>query len=143
MMVLDHVGDQEAMVYAQLGQQMSLARTTETSLEPRLGTLSGLSARPPDLAFWTGTRPPGWWACPRALFHFYTPSARRRRDPRVRVIEKRTFCRRFMCCTSRGTTPERIRRTGWAAPVAAWARAHRHGHGHAKSGEYDGVNAIL
>jgi hypothetical protein len=31
MMVLDHVGDQEAMVYAQLGQQ-PLARTTETSL---------------------------------------------------------------------------------------------------------------
>ena len=49
MMVLDHVGDQEAMVYAQLGQQ-PLARTTETSLEPRLGTLSCLSARPPDLA---------------------------------------------------------------------------------------------
>jgi len=36
MMVLDHVGDQEAMVYlyAQRGQQ-PLARTTETSLEPR------------------------------------------------------------------------------------------------------------
>jgi hypothetical protein len=33
MMVLDHVGDEEAMVYAQLGQQ-SLARTTETSPEP-------------------------------------------------------------------------------------------------------------
>ena len=39
MMVLDHVGDQEAMVYAQLVQQ-PLARTTETSLELRLGTLS-------------------------------------------------------------------------------------------------------
>ena len=34
MMVLDHVGDQEAIVYAQLGQQ-PLVRTTETSLEPR------------------------------------------------------------------------------------------------------------
>ena len=34
MMTLDHVGDQEAMVYAQLGQQ-PLVRTTETSLEPR------------------------------------------------------------------------------------------------------------
>ena len=56
MITLDHVGDQEAMVYAQLGQQ-PLARTTETSLEPRLGTLSYLSARPPDLDFWTGTRP--------------------------------------------------------------------------------------
>ena len=39
MMVLDHVGDQEAMVYAQLSQQ-PLARTTETSLELRLGTLA-------------------------------------------------------------------------------------------------------
>ena len=56
MMILDHVGDQEAIVYAQLGQQ-PLVRTTATSLEPRLGTLSCLSARPPDLAFWTGTRP--------------------------------------------------------------------------------------
>ncbi len=56
MMVLDHVGDQEAMVYAQLCQQ-PLVRTTETSLEPRRGTLSCLSARPPDLASWTGTRP--------------------------------------------------------------------------------------
>ena len=56
MMVLDHVGDQEAMLYAQLGQQ-PLVRTTVTSLELRRGTLSCLSARPPDLAFWTGTRP--------------------------------------------------------------------------------------
>jgi hypothetical protein len=56
MMVLDHVGDEEAMVSAQLGQQ-PLARTTETSPEPRRGTLSCLSARPPDLDFWTGTRP--------------------------------------------------------------------------------------
>ena len=31
MMVLDHVGDQEAIVYAQLGQQ-PLVRTTEASL---------------------------------------------------------------------------------------------------------------
>jgi hypothetical protein len=31
MMTLDYVGDREAMVYAQLGQQ-PLARTTETSL---------------------------------------------------------------------------------------------------------------
>ena len=56
MMVLDHVGDQEAILYAQLVQQ-PLVRTTQTSLEPRLGTLSCLSARPPDLAFWTVTRP--------------------------------------------------------------------------------------
>ena len=56
MMTLDHVGDHEAMVHAQLGQQ-PLARTTETSLQPRQGTRSCLSAQPPALAFWTGTRP--------------------------------------------------------------------------------------
>ena len=56
MMTLDHVGDQEAMVHAQLGQQ-PLARTNETSLQPRRGTLSCLSAHPPALAFCTGTRP--------------------------------------------------------------------------------------
>ena len=44
------------MVYAQLGQQ-PLARTTETSLQLRAGTRSCLSAQPPALAFWTGTRP--------------------------------------------------------------------------------------
>jgi hypothetical protein len=56
MMVLDHVGDQEAMVYAQLVQQ-PLVRTTETSPELNPGTLSCLSARPPDLANAAGTRP--------------------------------------------------------------------------------------
>ena len=56
LMTLDHVGDQEAIVYVQLGQQR-LARTTETSLEMRAGTRSCLSAQPPALAFWTGTRP--------------------------------------------------------------------------------------
>ena len=57
MMTLDHVGDQEAMVYAQLGQQ-PLARTTETSLERSSGNLSCLSARPPeDLADAARTRP--------------------------------------------------------------------------------------
>ena len=56
MMTLDHVGDLEAMVHAQLGQQ-PLALTTETSLQPRQGTRSCLSAQPPALAFWTGTRP--------------------------------------------------------------------------------------
>jgi hypothetical protein len=57
MMVLDHVGDQEAIVYAQLGQQPALVRTTETSPELNPGTLSCLSARPPDLADAAGTRP--------------------------------------------------------------------------------------
>ena len=44
-MTLDHVGNQEAMVHAQLGQQ-PLVRTIETSLEPRPGTRSCLSAQP-------------------------------------------------------------------------------------------------
>ena len=44
MMTLDHVGDQEAMVYAQLGQQ-PLARTTETSLERGARGLSLLFER--------------------------------------------------------------------------------------------------
>ena len=56
MMTLDHVGDQEAMVYAQLGQQ-PLVRTTATSLEPRQGSLSCLRAQPPDLADLTVARP--------------------------------------------------------------------------------------
>ena len=56
MMTLDHVGDLGAMVHAQLGQQLHV-RTTETSLQRSSGLLSCLSARPPDLAFWTGTRP--------------------------------------------------------------------------------------
>ena len=57
MMTLDYVGDRVAMLeYAQLGQQ-PLVRTTETSLEPRRGTLSCLSARPPDLADAAITRP--------------------------------------------------------------------------------------
>ena len=44
------------MLYAQVGQH-HLARTTETSPKRSSGTLSCLSARPHDLAFWTGTRP--------------------------------------------------------------------------------------
>ena len=74
MMVLDHVGDQKAMVYAQLGQQ-PLVRTTATSLEPRRGTLSCLSARPPDLATATAAQPEVAcvrYACGRALSHFYS-----------------------------------------------------------------------
>ena len=44
------------MVHAQLGQQ-PLAHTTETSLQPRQGTRSCLSAWPPDLADAARTRP--------------------------------------------------------------------------------------
>ena len=47
MMVLDPVGDQEAILYAQLGQQ-PLVRTTQTSLEPRLGTLPHETKRSSD-----------------------------------------------------------------------------------------------
>ena len=71
MMTLDHVGDQEAMVYAQLGQQ-PLARTTETSLQPRQGTLSCLSAQPPALAFWTGTRPQVVTVSPSIVLFLYS-----------------------------------------------------------------------
>ena len=75
MMTLDHVGNQETMVYAQLGQQ-PLVRTTVTSLQPRQGTLSCLSAQPPALAFWTGTRPQVA-VRPSIVPRFYTPSVRR------------------------------------------------------------------
>ena len=111
MMTLDHVGDREAMVYAQLGQQ-PLVRTTATSLEPRRGTLSCLSARPPDLAFWTGTRPQVvsmFLSIVPFLYSKRTAAAR----SLVSLIEKRTFCGRFKH-TSRGTTPHRgILLGGW------------------------------
>ena len=79
MMTLNHVGNQETMVYAQLGQQ-PLVRTTVTSLQPRQGTLSCLSAQPPALAFWTGTRPQVVTVSPSIVPLFYTPSARRARE---------------------------------------------------------------
>ena len=103
MITLDHVGDQEAMVYAQLGQQ-SLARTTETSLEPRLGTLSCLSAHTPDLAFWTGTRPRVVGVSPSIVPFLHSKRTAAARSL-VSLIEKRTFCRRYGS-TSRGTTPD-------------------------------------
>ena len=71
MMTLDHVGNQEAMVHAQLGQQ-PLARTTETSLQPRQGTRSCLSAQPPALAFWTGTRPQVVTVSPSIVLFLYS-----------------------------------------------------------------------
>ena len=71
MMTLDHVGDQEAMVHAQLGQQ-PLALTTETSLQPRQGTRSCLSAQPPALAFWTGTRPQVVTVSPSIVLFLYS-----------------------------------------------------------------------
>ena len=71
MMTLDHVGDQEAMVHAQLSQQ-PLAHTTETSLQPRQGTRSCLSAQPPALAFWTGTRPQVVTVSPSIVLFLYS-----------------------------------------------------------------------
>jgi hypothetical protein len=93
MMTLDHVGDREAMVYAQLGQQ-PLARTTETSPELNPGTPSCLSARPPDLADAAGTRPrvvSMFLSTVPFLYSKRTAAAR----SLVSLIEKRTFCRRF------------------------------------------------
>ena len=71
MMTLDHVGDLEAMVHAQLSQQ-PLAHTTETSLQPRQGTRSCLSAQPPALAFWTGTRPQVVTVSPSIVLFLYS-----------------------------------------------------------------------
>ena len=101
MMTLDHVGDREAMVYAQLGQQ-PLARTTATSLEPRQGSLSCLRAQPPDLADLTVARPKV--ACvPLAGLPFLYSKRTAVTRSLVSLIEKRTFCRHFEH-TSRGTT---------------------------------------
>jgi hypothetical protein len=80
MMVLDHVGDQEAIMYEQLGQQ-PLVRTTETSLERSSGTLSCLSARPPDLAFWTGTRPRAVTVSPSIVPFVYSKRTAAARSP--------------------------------------------------------------
>ena len=57
MTTLDYGGDREPMLYyAQLGQQPPW-RATETSPKRISGTLSCLSARPPDLADAAITRP--------------------------------------------------------------------------------------
>ena len=48
MMVLDHVGDQEAIVYAQLGQQ-PLVRTTAPSTVYHLGLPGGRSPGAPSV----------------------------------------------------------------------------------------------
>ena len=56
MMVLDYVGDEGAMVNAQVDHH-PLARATETSPKRSSGLLSCLSARPADLADAARTRP--------------------------------------------------------------------------------------
>ena len=58
-------------MYAQLGQQ-PLVRTTETSLQPRRGTLSCLSAQPPALAFWAGTQPQVVTVSPSIVLFLYS-----------------------------------------------------------------------
>eukprot|EP00964_Phaeocystis_antarctica_P119598 scaffold83313_cov94-Phaeocystis_antarctica.AAC.2 len=63
---------------------------------------SVISRFPPDPP--TGwPHSPRWRACGRALSRFYTPSARRQRDPSSRVMGNRSFCGRYDH-TSRGTT---------------------------------------
>jgi hypothetical protein len=97
MMTLDYVGDQEAIVYAQLGQQ-PLARTTETSLATEPGhSLSCLSARPPDLADAAGTRnmaPGGLHMFLSTVPFVYSKRAAAARSPGSRY-DNRSCCRRF------------------------------------------------
>jgi hypothetical protein len=100
MMTLDYVGDGEAMEYAQLGHQ-PLVRTTETSPELNPGTLSCLSARPPDLAFWTGTRPQVVSMFLSIVPFLYSKRTRWRRDPSSRLSKSE----RFVAVSSRSSTP--------------------------------------
>ena len=104
MMTLDHVGDQEAMVYAQLGQQL-LVRTTVTSLQPRQGTLSCLSAQPPALAFWTGTRPQVVTVSPSIVLFEYSKRTAVTRSLVSRYGRSNVFCGHYVR-TTRGTTWE-------------------------------------
>ena len=83
MMVLDYVGDEKVMVYAQLGRH-PLARTTETSLERRAGTLSCLSTRPPDLATATAAQPEVACVRPSTVPFVYSKRAAAARSPRSR-----------------------------------------------------------
>ena len=83
------------MLYAQVGQH-HLARTTETSLQPRQGTRSCLSAQPPALAFWTGTRPQVVTVSPSIVLFEYSKRTAVTRSPLFRgwTIE------RFVAITS-------------------------------------------
>ena len=88
MMTLDHVGDQEAIVYAQLLGQQPLAHTTVASLQPRQGTLSCLSAQPPALAFWTGTRLQVVTVSPSIVPFVYSKRTAVKRSPSSRYRRK-------------------------------------------------------
>ena len=68
------------MLYAQVGHH-HLARATETSPERSSGHLSCLSARPHDLAFWTGTRPRVVGVSPSIVPFVYSKRAAAARSP--------------------------------------------------------------
>ena len=126
MMTLDHVGDREAMVYAQLGQQ-PLARTTETSPELNPGTPSCLSARPPDLADAAITRPRVVSMSLRIVPFVYSKRAAAARSL-VSLIEKRMprslqssphdglFLAVLLCLLRGGGGGGRLRRGDLAVP---------------------------
>ena len=83
MMTLDYGGDEGAMLYAQVGQH-HLARTTETSPERSSGTLSCLSARPPDLANRLAAQPEVACVRPSIVPFVYSKRAAATRSPRSR-----------------------------------------------------------
>ena len=129
MMVLDHVGDQEAMVYAQLGQQ-PLVRTTATSLEPRRGTLSCLSARPPDLATATAAQPEVACVRPSIVPFLYSKRTAAARSPGSRYRQSIVLSP-FRAHTSRGTKGYGLKCPGWwECSLAAISQTTTHMHGH-------------
>ena len=83
MMTLDYVGDEEAVTYAQVDQH-PLARTTETSPERSSGTLSCLSAWPPDLANRLAAQPEVACVRPSIVPFLYSKRAAATRSPRSR-----------------------------------------------------------
>ena len=83
MMTLDYVGDEEAMANAQVGHH-PLARATETSPKRSSGTLSCLSARPPDLANLTAAQPGMACVRPSIVPFLYSKRAAATRSPRSR-----------------------------------------------------------
>ena len=83
MMVLDYVGDEGAMVNAQVDHH-PLARATETSPKRRSGHLSCLSARPADLADAAITRPRMVGVLLSSVPFVYSKRAAAARSPRSR-----------------------------------------------------------
>ena len=83
MMTFDYVGDREAMAHAQLVQHPP-RRATETSPKRISGTLSCLSARPPDLANLTAVQPVVACVRPSIVPFLYSKRAAATRSPRSR-----------------------------------------------------------